>query len=412
MVTPDSTVVPGALNGIRILDFTHVLAGPFATRILGDLGADVVKVNPASRAETNNGPTSPYYIMWNRNKRALALEMSTDRGKAICRRLAESADVVIDNFSVGVLDRWSIGYDEVSKANPGVVYVQMSGMGEGGPWSNFVTYAPTIHALSGLTAATGVPGREDIGIGFSYNDHQSGLHGAVAILAALESRRESGRGQRVDLSQFEVGATFAGPSLLDLFVNGRAAQPTGNRLPYDDAAPHNTYPCQPLGEGVENERWVAIACMDDDQWLALRRVMGNPPWAADERYHSAIGRTANLEVLDDHIADWTGGMAAEQVMALCQANGIPAGVVQNGEDLAEHDPQLKRSGFLYEIADGEVPEVGATYADRLPLHFQRTPADTYHRVRMVGEDNHAVLSDWLEVPASEIKQAEQDGTLT
>ena len=264
---------PRPLDGIRILDFTHVLAGPFATRALADMGADVVKVNSHERAVATNDPTHPYYLMWNRNKRALSLNMSNPESRPIARALAEKADVVIDNFSVGVLDRWGIGYDSVSANNQGVVYVQMSGMGEGGPWSKFVTYAPTIHALAGLTQLTGVPGREDIGVGFSYNDHQAGLHGAVAILAALASRARTGRGQRVDLSQFETGVNFLGPALLDWFANTRAAEPTGNDLPYDRLAPHGTYTCLSAAVDstlIEDERWVAIACMKDQHWERLR----------------------------------------------------------------------------------------------------------------------------------------------
>lgn len=395
------------LDGVRVLDFTHVLAGPFATRLLGDLGADVVKVNSQDRADAANAPGHPYYVMWNRNKRALALDMSHETARATCRRLCEQADVVIDNFSVGVLDRWGVGYDAVQAANPGVIYIGMSGMGDDGPWSNFVTFAPTIHALAGLTYLTGVPGREDIGIGVSYSDHQAGLHAAVAILAALEARRTSGRGQRIDMSQFELGVNFSGPALLDFFVNGRTAQPTGNRLPYDDAAPHNCYPCRPTGEGIMGERWVAIAVMDDEQWRALRRLMGEPIWAKDERYSTATGRTANVHTLDERMAAWTAAMPAEQVMALCQSAGVPAGVVQTGEDLAR-DPQLRQSGFLHQIAEPH-PEVGQTYADRLPLHFAATPTDVYHRSRTLGEDNAAVLADWLGLSADEVRAGEADG---
>ena len=174
------------LQGLKVLDFTHVLAGPFATRILADMGADVIKINSADRAVGTQDPHHPYYLMWNRSKRALALNMSQDSAKQLAGQLANQADIVIDNFSAGVLDRWGIGYKQISTTNKGVIYVQMSGMGDGGPWSKFVTYAPTIHALCGLTHTTSVPGREDIGLGFSYNDHQAGLHGTVAVLAALE----------------------------------------------------------------------------------------------------------------------------------------------------------------------------------------------------------------------------------
>lgn len=400
------------LEGVRILDFTHVLAGPFATRVLGDMGADVVKVSSVERALGANEPSHPYYLMWNRNKRALALDMSKEASRPICRQLCEKADVVIDNFSVGVLDRWNVGYDTVSEVNPGVIYLQMSGMGDVGPWSDFVTYAPTIHALAGLTHLTGVPGREDIGIGFSYNDHQAGLHGAVAILAALEARHRTGRGQRIDMSQFELGVNFAGPALLDYFANGVAARPVGNKLPYDDVAPHGCYPCAgALSAAVEDERWVAIACMTDLHWEALRGVMGSPEWAKDAIFNAVEGRVANLVRLDQGIAEWTQIQDAVAVMEKCQNAGVPAGVVQNVIDFVERDPQLKRSGFMHAI-DSSHPTVGATYADKLPIQFQATPCDVYVRPREIGEDNSAVLEDWIEMPADEIRKAEESGILT
>lgn len=423
---PPPASAPGAdrpLTGLRILDFTHVLAGPFATRILADLGADVVKVNSALRTGPN-APDGPYYVMWNRNKRALALHMTQDESRAICKRLCETADVVIDNFSVGVLDRWGVGYDSVRAANPKVLYVQMSGMGEGGPWSSFVTYAPTIHALAGLTHLTGVPGRQDIGIGFSYNDHCAGLHGAFAILAGLDARRRTGHGQRIDLSQFEVGVNLAGPTLLDYFANGRAAGPTGNRLPYDSAAPHGCYRCAPAercapaasgappesGAGaVADERWVAIACMTDAHWQSLRRVMGDPEWARSPSLATARGRMAFTE-LDVRVGDWTRTLTAAEVMTRCQAGGVPAGVVQTGADLGDADPQLRRSGFLREI-DEPHPVAGQTYADRLPIYFEDTPCDEYRRTRCLGEDNVSVLADWLGMTEDEVRRGEEDGHL-
>ena len=402
------------LAGVRILDFTHVLAGPFATRVLADLGADVVKVNSAVRAGPN-APDGAYYVMWNRNKRALALNMAQAEGRDIAKRLCRTADVVIDNFSVGVLDRWGVGYDAISPLNPKVVYVQMSGMGDGGPWSKFVTYAPTIHALAGLTYLTGVPGREDIGIGFSYNDHCAGLHGAFAILAALEARRQSGRGQRIDISQFEVGVNLAGPTLLDYFANGRAIEPTGNALPYDIAAPHGCYRCADdptqsapanSAQAVANERWIAIACLTDAQWRALRQLMGNPDWTQDPALDTAPGRRASAD-LDANIGTWTRTRTAETIMRQCQAAGVPAGVVQTGEDLGK-DPQLRHAGFLMELDDH--PAFGTNYGDRLPIRFNDVD-DTYHRARRIGEDNAAVLADWLGMSEAEVRDGEESGYL-
>lgn len=382
------------LQGLRVLDFTHVLAGPFCTRVLADMGADVVKVNSAARALGTNDHAHPYFLMWNRNKRSLELDMSNPDDQVTCRLLCDRADIVVENFSVGVLDRWGVGYAEVSKTNPGVSYVQMSGMGEGGPWSEFVTYAPTIHALSGLTYLTSVPGREDIGIGVSYNDHQAGLHAAVAILACLAHRAKTGKGQRVDMSQFEVGVNFAGPTLLDLFANGVAAEPTGNDLPYDDAVPHGCYRCAP--QSVDNtieERWIAIACMTDAQWRALITLMGNPEWAQDQALNNVAGRKSHQTQIEARLSDWLAGQDVYEVMQRCQAAGVPAGVVQDAEDLALRDPHLQASGFLHKIED-VIPSLGQTYADKLPLKFQGTPCDDYRRVRELGEDNDAILADW------------------
>ncbi len=399
------------LEGVRILDFTHVLAGPFATRVLADMGADVVKVNSTTRAGPN-APDSHYYLLWNRNKRAVSLDMTRDESRVLCRRLVETADVVIDNFSVGVLDRWGVGYEDARGANPAVIYVQMSGMGADGPWSKFVTYAPTIHALSGLTALTGVPGREDIGIGFSYNDHCAGLHGAVAILAALQARRSTGRGQRIDMAQFEVGVNLLGPALLDWFANGRAAKPCGNRLPYDIAAPHDCYRCaDDGGGGVENERWIAIACMTDGQWQSLCGVMGNPEWAADAALATAAGRVERMDHVNGCLSEWTRTQDAAELMHLCQAARVPAGVVQTGADMGCADPQLAHRNFLGRYAEDH-PAAGEMHLDRLPLSFSHTPCDEYRRTRMIGEDNVEALGDWLGMTPEEVAEGEREGWLS
>ena len=399
------------LEDMKVLDFTHVLAGPFGTRVLADMGADVVKIMSAVR-ERGRGEDSPYSLMWNRNKRSLALDMRREESRALARRLADEADIVIDNFSPGVLDRWNVGYEIVSETNPGVIYVQMSGMGATGPWSSFVTYAPTIQGLGGLTHLTSVPGRGDIGIGYSYNDHQAGLHAAVAVLAALEGRRSTGRGQRVDLSQFEVGVNFAGLALLDWFGNGRSASPVANRDPYDNNAPHGCYPCAgAASDALVDERWVAIACMNDDQWRRLRDVMGDPEWARDPALTTAAGRSEAGEMLDQRIAEWTRGLEAEAVMERCQAAGVPAGVVQTGLDLGERDPQLKLSGFLVEIEEPH-PSAGQTYADRLPIYFERTPCDEYRPAPVVGQHNAEVLSEWLGMSEEETRRGEEAGYLS
>ena len=396
------------LEGLRILDFTHVLAGPFCTRLLADMGADVVKINSITRASANNAPSSPYYVIWNRNKRALSLDMQQDKAKDVARQLAHKADVVIDNFSLGVLDRWGIGYEEICKQNEKVIYVQMSGMGSGGPWSNFVTYAPTIHALSGLTHTTGVPDERPIGIGFSYNDHQAGLHAAIAILAGVESRRESGEGQKIDLSQFEVGTSMLGPTLLDYFVNGKVAKPMGNKLPYDQYGPHGCYLCRSYGEDILDEKWLAIVCRDEEEWQALVEVMGKPEWSQQSEFATSTSRHEHAEALDKHLADWVRDKNSRELMVTLQEAGVPAGIVQTGIDMVESDPQLKTNEFL-RMCDEEHPRLGETFIDRLPIYFDRTPCDEYVRSKLLGEDNEAVLQDWLGMAQIDVQKGVDEG---
>jgi len=390
------------LAGLRVLDFTHVVSGPFATRILADLGADVVKVHSAVRDTGARGVTGTPFLVWNRNKRTLALNMSTVEGRATCHRLAAQADLLIDNFSIGVLDRWGLGYETLCAENPGLIAISLPATGAGGPWSHYVMYAPTIHAVCGLTALTGVPERADIGIGFSYNDHMAGLQGVIAVLAAVEARWQSGRGQRIELSQLEVGVHLIAPALLDYFDSGRIATPTGNQPPHANAAPHDCYPC--LGD----DRWVAIAVTDDAQWRRLRRVMGDPAWARDSALDTAAGRVACMAAVDAGVSAWTRTLDAYSIQDRCQVAAVPAGAVQTGIDLAENDPQLRHGRFLFPL-DEPHPLAGPVYGDRLPLHFSRTPVADYRRSRLLGEDNAAVLADWLGTSAAEVRAGEAAG---
>ena len=394
----------GPLEGLRVLDFTHVLAGPFATRVLADMGADVVKLMTATRAGLAGGVDHPYHTMWNRNKRVLQLDLSRPEAREIARRLALRADVVIDNFSVGVLDRWQLGFEAVSAEHPGVIYLGMSGMGVSGPWASYVTYAPTVHALAGLTYLTGVAGRNDLGIGFSYNDHMAGLHGAVALLAALEARRRTGRGQRIDLSQFEVGVTFSGPALLNWFANGETAEPVGNQPAWEDWCPHGIFPC--AGE----DEWCAIAVVSEEQWRSLCRLMDARDWFSDAGLQSAAGRAARRRELEARVAGWTNSQDKYELMARCQQAGVPAGAVQTGLDLTERDPQLAQAGMFVDLADPH-PTLGPLKADRLPLQFEGTPAAVYNRAEVWGESNVEVARDWLGLEEAEVRRLEADGVM-
>lgn len=376
------------LAGMRVLDFTHVLAGPFGTRVLGDLGADIIKVGTGTRGGGANSPEHPYYLCWNRNKRNINLNMATDAGRGVARRLAATCDVIIENFSAGVLKRWGLDREGLANVNPGVSVISMGGMGQDGPWRNFVTFAPTIHALTGLTYLTGVPGRHDVGYGFSLTDHLSGLAGALAAQEALLYRSRRGEGLSIDLSQYELGLGLMGPAILDYTANDTNPEPVGNRHPFGAWAPHGVYRC--AGE----DEWVAIAVRGDVEWGALCSAMGMEGLAADSRFGAHADRVQHQDSLDATIEAWTASRDRYEVMRLCQAAGIAAGAIQNGADLGERDEQLAARGFFGRLAGDGIPEHGY---DRFPATFNgRRPAAS-EPVHHPGADTYDVLAELLGV---------------
>ena len=219
-----------ALQGLRVVDFTWVLAGPFATRILADWGAEVIKIQSRVTMGEGEQNISGYFNNWNRNKLGISLNLSEPRGIEIASRLVDISDVVIENFSPRVMRNWGLDYDTLKKIKPDLIMLNMSGMGQTGPWRDRTAFGPTIQALSGITHLTTFPGRAPLGLGYSYADHVAGLMGAIAILEALEYRHKTGKGQYIDLSELETMSALLGTAILDYGVNGRIASPSGNRL--------------------------------------------------------------------------------------------------------------------------------------------------------------------------------------
>ena len=371
------------LAGVRVLDFTHVLAGPFGTRALADLGAEVIKVGTAARNAGANNPGHPYYLSWNRNKRSVTINLASEAGRGVARRLALQCDAVIENFSHGVLARWGLDRASLVDENPGVSVISMGGMGDSGPWRDFVTYAPSIHALTGLTALTRFPAGEHLGLGYSLTDHLSGLAAALATLEALEHRERTGEGLAIDLAQYELGLGLMAPAYLDHLANGTNPGPGGNRHPYGVWAPHGIYPC------AGDDRWVAIAVRGDAQWRELCGVMGRDELAADARFATHEARLANQNALDEALAAWTRGQDRYAVMDACQARGIPAGAVQDAADLGERDPQLAARGFFGTVTAEARGEHGV---DRFPALFDGMHPAAREGARPLGADTLDVLT--------------------
>jgi len=384
------------LAGLRIVDLSHVLAGPMCTRILGDLGADVIKVQTQQRATTVNDPSHPYFYEWNRSKRAVTLNMSHDRAPGVMRQLVESADVLIENFSAGVLDRWGFSYGQVAQWNPRLVYVTMSGCGHSGPWSKLVTYAPTIHALCGLTYLTNPPGRGDIGPGFSLNDHAAGLSAAFAVLSALEERDRSGLGQHVDISQMETGGYLIGPALVDCLNNDREAQPAGNRDWFAAMTPNE---CYPSADGS----WLAVTCRDDRDWACLLDATG---LQGDPSLASAPARASRTSEVDALVGGWVATLPAAVAERILQDGGVPAGKIQDAGDLMS-DPQLEARDMWRSF---EHPTFGERPHDRFPALFGSSTLEPYRRpAAYPGEDNFEVYPELLDIDEVGVAEGMSDG---
>jgi crotonobetainyl-CoA:carnitine CoA-transferase CaiB-like acyl-CoA transferase len=390
------------LRNVRVVDFSWVVAGPQATRILADLGADVIRVEyegrvdsirigaPVKGAPRGSVNHSGIFSNFNRNKRSATLNVQHPGGMALLHDLLRVSDVVIENFSARVFESWGLSYDAMAAINPAIIYVSLSGFGHVGRDRGYVTWGPTAQAVSGLTAMSGLPGLPPAGWGYSYLDHTAGYYGALAVQLALYHRERTGAGQYIDISQVETGMVLAGAQMLDYAVNGRGylayGGPPGNRSRDPRVAPHNTYRCR--GE----DRWVTIVCESEEHWQALCRVVGDPIWTRDERFRSNLSRVEHQDALDAHIEAWTHELDPYDVMYLLQSAGVPAGVVQNARDKQERDPQLRARGF-YQRADH--PELGCHTFEGIPVRFSRSEWEIRRGAPVLGEHTAAVYGDLL-----------------
>jgi benzylsuccinate CoA-transferase BbsF subunit len=377
------------LDHIRILDFSWVLAGPYATRMLADFGAEVIKIQPLL-PEGEDRFSRGYYNTWNRNKLGITLDLSKSEGIEIARKLVGISDAAVENFSPRVMDNWGLGYPELKNINPQIILISMSVMGHTGPQRDYVGFGPTVQAFSGITCLTAYPDQLPLGLGFSYSDHVAGLYASLSLLSALEHRRKTGEGQFIDLSQMEAMTSLLGDAFLEFTRGKPEVKPAGNRS--DKFAPHGIYPCQ------GNDRWCAITVTTSEEWEGFKRALSNPDWANEARFSSLESRLENVETLENFVGEWTRQYPAEEVMIRMQREKVPAGVVQNAADLA-NDPQLESRGFFRKI---DHPGLGRNFADASPIHLSDGPT-TYRRAAPLrGQDNEYVYRDLLGLTENEI----------
>jgi crotonobetainyl-CoA:carnitine CoA-transferase CaiB-like acyl-CoA transferase len=402
-----------ALAGLRVVEFTAGMAGPWIGRFMAWCGAEVIKVEshqhpsvvrlyvPPRDPERGTQPRcSPWFTDWDAGKRFIALDLSRPAAVELAKRVVARADVVVENHSAGVMDKLGLGYEQLRAVKPDIILFGTSGYGDTGPDRSFVTWGPNIEALSGSSAISGFPQRECTVTQYAYPDALSALHGLVAVMCALENRAKTGEGQLINLAQFEATVAAIGHVMLEPLIDGREPQKLANRSL--SKAPHGCYRCR--GE----DRWCVIAVANDVEWERFRAALGRPRWAEDPRFATLAGRIRNADALDPRVEEWTAGREPYEVMDTLQAAGIAAGVVQNVEDQFERDPQLAARHFFEEI---EHLVAGTVVATGIPLGLLGTPGRSGRSGAAIGEDNDHVFGELLGMTPEEIRSYTEAGAI-
>ncbi|MFC3711612.1 CaiB/BaiF CoA transferase family protein [Sphingoaurantiacus capsulatus] len=382
----------GPLHGLKVLDLSRVLAGPWAAQILADLGADVIKVErPGAGDDTRLwGPPfvtdadgtpgdAAYFLAANRNKRSLAVDLASADGQAVIRRLAAQADVVLENFKQGDLARYGLDYATLSAEHPKLIYCSITGFGQDGPHKHRPGYDFMIQGMAGFMSLTGEAGGEPLRAGVAVADLTTGMYSAIAILAALRHRDASGEGQHVDMALFDVTFGWLANQAQNYLVGGKAPGRVGNTHP--NLVPYQVFPTA--------TKPVIVAVGNDRQFAAFAAVLGHPEWAADSRFKLNRDRIANRDMLVALIIEALATQSADHWLAAIEAVGVPVGPVN---DLAQAfaDPQVAARGLLVEVAHpvaGRIPTVAQ------PMKFSKTAPEYRSAPPLIGQHSRAVLAD-------------------
>ncbi|AVZ78301.1 CoA transferase [Zoogloeaceae bacteirum Par-f-2] len=373
----------GALSHLKVLDLSRVLAGPWATQLLGDLGAEVIKVErPGTGDDTRAwGPPwfeagarreAAYYLATNRNKRSVAIDITRPEGQALVRELAREADVLVENYKVGGLAKYGLDYASLREQNPRLVYCSITGFGQDGPYAERPGYDFLLQAMGGLMSITGEADGPPQKVGVALTDILTGLYATVGILAALAYREHTGRGQYIDLALFDVQVACLANQAMNYLVSGKAPQRMGNAHP--NIVPYQAFP---TADGD-----IVLTIGNDRQWAAFCQLAGKPEWASDERFATNAARVAHRDTLIPLLRQTTVMKTTDEWVAALEEAGVPGGPIN---DLARvfADPQIVHRGMRTEI--DSIPQVAN------PLHLSATPPAYRKAPPRVGEDTAAVL---------------------
>ena len=395
-----------ALSGIRVIDMTHNQAGPACAQILAFLGADVIKLEEpkggdvARRVHADKpGSDSLFFLLFNANKRSLTLNLKTARGKELFRQVVAQSDVLLENFGPGALDRLGLGWDALSKLNPRLIYATIKGFGTYGPYRDFKSYEPVAQAMGGAMSVTGFPENPPTLVLPAIGDSGTGMHMAIGILAAIQQRHQTGKGQHVEVSMQDSVVNIIRVSLRDHQRTGKPMPRSGNQL--GRTVPGTTYACAP---GGPNDYVIMLA--QPQMWRALTEVLGQSELADDPRFATEAARWENRDILNAIVEVWTRQRSKHEVMRLMGDAGVPCGACQDtGEVLA--DPHLKAREM---IVDVDYPTRGTYQTVGCPIKLSDSPV-TVTRPPLLGEHSADLLAELCGVDAAEAKGLHDDGVI-
>lgn len=390
------------LKGIKVVEFAAYAAGPVVGKHLADHGATVVHVESRTRPDGFRAHYPPYkdnihglnrsglFALCNNDKLDITLNLKkAPKATDLAKRIVAWCDVVIENFSPGTMKRLGLDYETLKEVNPDLIMLSSSNLGQSGPHANHAGFGSQLSSLAGFTNLTGyADGPPQILYG-PYIDYIAVAYGAVAILAALDYRDRTGRGNHIDTAQYETGLQFLAPLLLDYKINGKVAARDGNRDAA--AAPHGAYPCK--GE----DRWCVISVFSETEWKSLCQVMGYPEWTKESRFTTLQARKRHEDELDKKIGAWTANFTAQEITEKLQTTGVRAGIVNTMKDLYS-DPQLKHRNQWIAL---EHPEIGIMHYQRPPFILSKTPSGPERRDPLLGEHNAYFYQEILGLPEKE-----------
>jgi len=408
------------LNNYRVLDLSRIWAGPYCTKLLADMGAQVIKMESLRVYDSHRGPVTPAPGIaaypdadpgsepWNRNgwfnclhmsKYGISLELTHESGREVFEELVSISDVIVENFRQGSLSRLGYDYEKLKSINPDVIYVSMPAFGNSGPWKSYVAYGIGQEQLCGMAHMTGYENDGPMKSGINHGDPITGSHAAGVVLAALRYRKRTGKGMFVDVSQQESAVSLIGGEVLAYQISGNEPNRIGNHSPY--FAPHNIYPC--AGE----DRWVTIAATTDTEWSHLAYIVGGKQLESNPMYSNNDNRINNQASLDELIGQWTINKEMYPIVRELQAAGIPSGPVLRGPDLLD-DPNFKERETFNNVNH---PQVGPKWYPGFAWKMSATPGQVHWPSPTLGQHNHEVYSEFLGLSEKKIVQLEEDGVI-